>query len=202
MARTRTRPTRATTRASVVAAAREVFPELGYHRATVEEIATRAGLTIGAVYSNFARKADVFLAAYAEQMDRWIDGLERAVTAAGPEPAAAVRAASRRWARYHRDDRGWFLLYLEVRTLAEREPEILEGFLEESHRLREAIGELISRGARDAGVELRVSPAQAGVLLNAMSNGLLLEAAPGGRAVPAALVERSLTLLLSALIVP
>lgn len=67
MAARRTRRTRAelqeATRAGLLAAGAEVFAELGYHAASVEEIARRAGYTRGAVYSNFAAgKPDLFLA--------------------------------------------------------------------------------------------------------------------------------------------
>ena len=51
------------TRAALVAAAAEVFAEKGYEKAGVAEIARRAGLTTGAIYSNFAGKAELLLEA-------------------------------------------------------------------------------------------------------------------------------------------
>ena len=44
-------------------AAAEVFAEKGYDRAGVAEIARRAGLTTGAIYSRYAGKADLLAAA-------------------------------------------------------------------------------------------------------------------------------------------
>ncbi len=52
-----------TTRQALVAAAAEVFAEKGYERAGVAEIARRAGLTTGAIYSQFSGKADLLLEA-------------------------------------------------------------------------------------------------------------------------------------------
>ena len=49
------------TRARVVAAAAAVIAEKGFHRSTLDEIAARAGLTKGAVYSSFASKDELFL---------------------------------------------------------------------------------------------------------------------------------------------
>jgi TetR/AcrR family transcriptional regulator, repressor for uid operon len=49
------------TRQALVAAAAEVFAEKGYERAGVAEIARRAGLTTGAIYSNFSGKAELLL---------------------------------------------------------------------------------------------------------------------------------------------
>jgi AcrR family transcriptional regulator len=50
------------TRRRLVAAAADVIAERGFHSASLMEIATRAGLTTGAVYSNFRSKEDLFLA--------------------------------------------------------------------------------------------------------------------------------------------
>ncbi|GAA1984105.1 TetR/AcrR family transcriptional regulator [Isoptericola halotolerans] len=50
------------TRDELVAAARAVFARDGYHGARLDEIAREAGYSKGAVYSNFAGKAELFLA--------------------------------------------------------------------------------------------------------------------------------------------
>ncbi len=44
-------------------AARTVFLRRGFHGASLDEIAEEAGYTKGAVYSNFAGKDDLYLAA-------------------------------------------------------------------------------------------------------------------------------------------
>jgi len=43
----------------LVSAAAQVFSEVGYDRATVAEIARRAGVTTGAIYSRYRGKADL-----------------------------------------------------------------------------------------------------------------------------------------------
>lgn len=50
------------TRAALLAAARSVVASRGMQAATHEEIAAEAGLTIGAIYSNFDNKADLMAA--------------------------------------------------------------------------------------------------------------------------------------------
>jgi AcrR family transcriptional regulator len=55
------------TRDRLLAAAAEVFAEKGYDRAGVQEIARRAGFTTGAIYGRFRGKADLLVAAIAEQ---------------------------------------------------------------------------------------------------------------------------------------
>ena len=49
-------------RAQIIEAATAVFAEKGYQRATVKEIAARAGLAPGTIYLYFASKRDVLLA--------------------------------------------------------------------------------------------------------------------------------------------
>src|SRR5688572_4513024 len=51
------------TRERLLAAATDVFSERGYDGAGVAEIARRAGLTTGAIYSNFSGKAELLLEA-------------------------------------------------------------------------------------------------------------------------------------------
>jgi len=59
---------RARTRAALIEAAAAVIGEKGYDRASLEEIAARAGMTRGAVYGNFKNKEELFLAIIAT---RW-----------------------------------------------------------------------------------------------------------------------------------
>ncbi len=70
--RAQVRPTaggkRARTRAALIEAAAAVIGEKGYDRASLEEIAARAGMTRGAVYGNFKNKEELFLAIIAT---RW-----------------------------------------------------------------------------------------------------------------------------------
>ena len=59
---------RAQTRERLLDAARSVFARSGFHGASVEEIASEAGYSTGALYSNFEGKEDLFL----ELMEREI----------------------------------------------------------------------------------------------------------------------------------
>jgi AcrR family transcriptional regulator len=82
MARLTRAQQQARTRAAVLAAAREEFAERGYADAKVDQIADRAELTRGAVYSNFPSKRALYLAVL-------IDSIEHTGTAPAPAPAPA-----------------------------------------------------------------------------------------------------------------
>src|SRR5580658_8424153 len=78
--RVKTGGKRERTRAALVAAALEVVSERGFAGASLDEIAARAGMTKGAIYSNFSSKADLLLAVMAA----------RGLTLAAPEPRSAT----------------------------------------------------------------------------------------------------------------
>src|SRR5277367_5958465 len=71
---------RANTRERLLAAARSVFAGSGFHGASVEEIASEAGFSTGALYSNFEGKEDLFLVL-----------MEREIAEHAQEIASAVR---------------------------------------------------------------------------------------------------------------
>src|SRR2546425_811623 len=55
-------PRRTETRRRLVDAAIDAVAKKGFHGATVDDIAERAGFSVGAIYSNFGSKDDLFLA--------------------------------------------------------------------------------------------------------------------------------------------
>jgi AcrR family transcriptional regulator len=56
----------ASTRATLLAAAREVFTQQGYAQAAITDIVALAGASVGSLYHHFAGKADLYLALYEE----------------------------------------------------------------------------------------------------------------------------------------
>jgi AcrR family transcriptional regulator len=81
---------RATTRAALLRAARELFAAKGYAGAGREEIVERAGVTRGAMYHHFASKEDLFRAVY-EEVE--VEVLEHVAVAAmaGADPLDQLR---------------------------------------------------------------------------------------------------------------
>ncbi|MCZ7461882.1 TetR/AcrR family transcriptional regulator [Streptomyces sp. WMMC940] len=96
MARLTRVQTQQRTRADVLAAARDEFAENGFRAARIDAIAERAGLTRGAVYSNFPGKRALYFSVLAELA-------ERAPSTTGPAPqqgrtaAEALGALARAW---------------------------------------------------------------------------------------------------------
>ena len=84
------------TRQRVLDAAEQLFTERGFLAVTVDQIAALAGFTIGAVYSNFAGKDELFMAV----IDRWSEtDLDIVRSSLGPGTTDAARLdALSRWA--------------------------------------------------------------------------------------------------------
>ena len=74
------------TRTSLVATARRVFLERGFHASRLDDIADAAGYSKGAVYSNFASKADLLFQIQQRRFEALL--LEQERTAAAPGRAS------------------------------------------------------------------------------------------------------------------
>jgi AcrR family transcriptional regulator len=112
----------AANRRQLLAAARDVFGELGYARASLDEIADRAGFTKGAVYSHFRSKADLFVSLLEERIaQRAARQREQATTTM---TATDVAAMVRQVVSLSRADPRWRLAVLEVRVVAARDEEL------------------------------------------------------------------------------
>ncbi len=57
----------------IMVAARELFAELGYDRATLRQIATKAGLTVGALFNHVSDKRDLIYLIFNEDVSTVVD---------------------------------------------------------------------------------------------------------------------------------
>lgn len=133
----------AANRAALLQAAREVFLAQGYHGASVDAVAGEAGFTIGAVYSQFGGKAELFLALLERRIDERVAQVRS--LAAGPGRPEELTAVARQWAGVLRTDLDWTLLVIEFRVHAARHPELAARFAELHERLLRAVVEVVTR---------------------------------------------------------
>jgi AcrR family transcriptional regulator len=108
-----------------------VFLRAGYHGTTVEAIATEAGLTIGALYSRFEGKADLFFALLEERI---AERTQQFADATGADRGNAGREAARLWSEIMRRDLDWQLLVIEFRVHAARHAELSARYAEMHER--------------------------------------------------------------------
>jgi AcrR family transcriptional regulator len=132
----------AANRAALLAAARKVFLEAGYHGASVDAVAREAGFTIGAVYWQFGSKADLFLALLEERVTQRIEQIRSLPL--GADPLADAAAVARQWARVLRTDLDWTLLVIEFRVHAARDPALAARFAQVHDRLLRAVVQAVT----------------------------------------------------------
>jgi AcrR family transcriptional regulator len=179
------RPRREEVRARILVAAASVFVERGFAGASVDQIAAAAGLTKGAVYSNFASKDDLFFALMDQQVAARAT-LARLLVADAGTRHDAIRAVGRRLTGAAVANRDWQLLFFEYWLRAMRDPVVRERFAIHRRELRRLITGEVST-LLDASVTGGSSSAASDIalLLLAMSNGVAIEELLDPGSVPA-----------------
>jgi AcrR family transcriptional regulator len=164
----------ARTRAELMASARRLFLRRGFHAASLELVAEEAGFTIGAVYSRFGSKADLFLAILDEHVDRIAAGVAEVAGLDQPLPAHAELLAGRRMALLE-GERDWFPLVLEFWAHAARDERLRREFAARHERLVGAYTGLIEADYARLGLALPLAPEVLARAVVAMGNGVALE---------------------------
>ena len=164
-------PTRAErqaqTRRELIDTAERLFTRHGFHATGVADVATEAGYTTGAVYSNFASKEDLFLAVYERKAEAARLHAERAFKELGP-PEALERLSVDTAARRGRDD-GWLAVFLEFWAHVVRTPELRERFAEIHARAMQPVADAVDElTGRRVGTAITAA-------MNVMQMGLALE---------------------------
>jgi len=133
---------RAMTRQHLLDAAAIVFARDGFHGASIDEVATTAGFTKGAVYSNFKNKDDLFLELLDDRLARQFALVETILEDEPPmEPVDEMqRMGDFAWRAMNNDE--WTLLYLEFLVYAARNPEAKAKLAESARQSRQIVVEM------------------------------------------------------------
>lgn len=166
------RPERTDVRARVLSAGLEVFADVGYQKATLAAIATAAGFSKGAVYSNFGGKDDLFLALLRREVPAMLDTL--AATVSGRSLDDDLRQLATTVVAWARDGRAQ-LVFAEFRAHAAHDPVLARRTAEVRAALVEETASALSAAVDGHGATLTVPAAEAAVLVLALVNGLALE---------------------------
>jgi AcrR family transcriptional regulator len=164
---------KADTRARLIECARRVFLDNGFHAATLEQIALEAGVTKGAVYSNFDSKADLFLAVSGTRMEQRLEGYQRAGAS-----ATRVEALVREFVRImmsHDPDGRWASVVAEAWAVAASDEPFRLALIEQSARGNAVIMRAIEDLAERAGVEFLLPMEKMDMLCVALVRGMFLQ---------------------------
>ena len=186
------------TRAGLLEAAARVFARRGYHVATLEEVASEAGFTKGAVYSNFESKEALFLALVDQEIGKRVREIGLVVEAAGGGDIQAE--AERQFQRFVRDEPHWPFLFYEFFAYGARRPELRTEFVKRRRAVHRVIADGIRAQANELGVPLPLPAEQIAVAFEALMNGLAFNRVLDPRSVPDGLFGLTMSRLLSGLL--
>src|ERR1700730_4874979 len=151
-------------RATLIAAASELFAERGYERASLDELAARVGVTKPIVYRHFASKKDLYLQLLAVHRDDLLSTLAKEMTTPGALADRVPRVADTWFSHVESHPFAWAMLFRDVTG----DPDISSFHTQMRDTARLTIAGLLT--AEDA---LRIEPAMldplAEVLRSAMT---------------------------------
>ena len=147
------------TRSLLLDAAKEVFAERGFMAASLDDIASAAGYTKGAIYKHFATKEDLFLAVSDRYWRRYFDNFAEVMATSTQIGARELDQIAERWRQLSRD-RGpedaalgqEFTLYLV------RNPDARKRVAAKRTQVLEALGKFVVDGIDRLGGALLIPP--------------------------------------------
>jgi AcrR family transcriptional regulator len=178
---------RAQTRQRLVDAAMRVFARQGYAGASVNTIAEEAGYTVGALYSNFATKDELFWAAFEQHCAGELAALDALVAGAGTWQEL-LTAVTNRFTDLDEQHRQWWCLWAELWLYAQRHPEDAHRLATVQQHTRAVIARAMARDGRPADPE-RVA------LVHALWTGFMLYRLADPHAIAATAFGRAAHLL-------
>ena len=187
---------KAQTRARLLDAAATVFARRGLAAASLDEVADEAGLTKGAVYSNFDSKDDLVNALLHERIDGPLGEIAERVDPDAPIAEQAAQAETLFRSVWDRE-RDLFLLGLEFAIHRARSPERKRP-PSADWQLQKAMAAVMERQAAARGVALPLPADELAAGLFALGTGLDLMALNEPERVPDGLFAKFLTLIMGA----
>jgi AcrR family transcriptional regulator len=177
------------TRQRLLDAAWSELARAGISGASVRSIAEAAGYSLGAVYSNFGRKEDIYLELMRIHMAAEVQSLQDLLTNARSSPSAALKAIES-WCSNMNSDLDWTMVALELHMHALRNPE----FGNECRALfkvhRKALGKTVQQLFEILGRHPVIDPEELASLFMGLAHGMALSvgetsraADPAGRAI-------------------
>jgi AcrR family transcriptional regulator len=176
-----TRPPRLTraerrtqTRQLLVEAAARVFARKGYGGASVDDIAEEAGFTVGALYSNFSGKQELFMAAFERHCDQDLAQVQALLATEAPLEQQ-LDAITRRFGSLDAAHRQWWLLSMELWLYAQRDPTARERMVALRRKVRQTIAEALQRQAARTGQPLPVPASDLAAAMLGLWQSLMLQ---------------------------
>lgn len=168
--------TKENTHSRICWSAVKLFSSKGYHKTTMDDIATEAGLTKGAIYWHFKNKRALFKHLVMLSFNE-LDGLISSALSTGITPPAKILAAFKAGVDYLENNRNFCVLikvfHLEGTILIDEE---LEGMLRTVYKqYRDKLTATFRQGVAEGYFSAEIDPIIAGALIMAVYDGISLQ---------------------------
>lgn len=163
---------RAMTRQHLLEAAAIVFARDGFQAASLDEIASYAGFTKGAVYSNFKSKDELFLAVLEDRFETGHAAIRSALDTPEARPPEIWKPLVSSAIRQTMWDDSWTMLFLEFVLYAARNPEARSKLRTSVRRSLERVAQLIVQEHDAAGATPRYPPEDLALFGEVLFDGL------------------------------
>ena len=187
-------------REELLTAALHVFARRGYEQAGVDEIATEAGYSKGALYWHFSGKEELLTALLDERIDAPGREMVALLESAPPDRDMSVEAA-RAFARRLREQREAVLLDREYWSLAIRDPALRARYIARQTDLRRALAAALQARMRHLGTpDLPMGAEQVARIVMTIIGGLAVDELIEPGSVDPDLLAETLAVLYSGLL--
>lgn len=161
------------TRKRLLDAAAQTFARRGYAAASVEEVAEAAGFSIGAVYSNFGSKDELFAALMQDRAVDHIGEVAHILDTSDAQSVDPMQALGRMLIAIADKDIDVAVLRTEFWLHAVRNPELMQIEAQSSARTLEGVREVVSKMLKDNNVDDSVSVDDFATTTLALFSGLI-----------------------------
>ena len=182
------------TRTRLLDAAATVFARRGIASASLEEVAEEAGLTKGAVYSNFESKDDLIGALIHERIDDQTGAIAGLVSPEGSAEEQAAQAGGL-FMRVFEQERDAWLLAFEFSIHLARNPELAGPFYSRYGGLQATMARVMAERAAEHGTELPLPAKELAAGLFALGQGIALARLSDPEGVPEDLFAKMLAVI-------
>lgn len=186
---------KARTRAQLIDAAAKVFARRGFAAASLDEVAEEAGLTKGAVYSNFASKEELFQAVIDDRLNEPMLQLADVIETSSGTSEEHAMAGARMFVDIVQKEREVFLLAFEFNIHVARHPELAPDATARYRKQIAAVADVISEHSKRSGIEPPLPPEQMAIAAEALSQGMALQQIADPDSVPGDLLGKVYALL-------
>lgn len=166
----------ADTRTRILEAGEHMFSQLGYANASLDKVASTAGLTKGAVYWHFSSKQDLFLAILDHNLTQQLRILPQEVNdiVQGRNPEDALEHWLQSQFNFLNKEEAGAILFLEFVT-SSREPEIQAKLRSIHGRIIDGVAVLLKQMQANGLIRTDLDPQSLSMMLDLIMKGTVVE---------------------------